>query len=157
MTDALAAAFGPGGKVYQKNRDADATGAAASGMGSTSASGSHTPIGGSHSQRGHMRQAGAMTIHEAKPPKRTESGKGKEREKIWDLPKSKEVKRLEGIIARLKDAQAGEGKVKADDTVPPCFCQGKLQRLSIGTTRGLTLQPGITHCRRTPPTAHTAA
>lgn len=133
MTDALAAAFGPGGKVYQKNRDADAAGAAAvNGMGSASASGSHTPMGGSHSQRGHMRQAGAIAIHEAKPAKRTESGKGKEREKIWDLPKSKEVKRLESIIAKLKEVQAGEGKVKADDTVPPCFCHGEWHCTPIG-------------------------
>ena len=63
-----------------------------------------------------------MTIHEAKS--QTSSSKGKEREKIWDVPKSKEVKRLEGIIGDLKKLQAGEGKIKVDEGVPPCFCQG---------------------------------
>jgi hypothetical protein len=54
-------------------------------------------------------------------------GKGKsEAEKIWDRPKSKEVKRLEGIVDRLKELQAGEGKVVRRETdMPDCFCQGQ--------------------------------
>lgn len=102
------------------------------GSGSSAASpfGSHTDLSGmsrggsaSGSGRGVPRAAGAITIIEKK-------GKGKEKakpekagDKIWDLPKSKEVQRLEGIVEGLRAVQDG-GKGPAVDT-PPCFCQGE--------------------------------
>jgi hypothetical protein len=49
----------------------------------------------------------------------------KKGDRIWDLPKSEETKRLEGIMRDLREVQAGEGKVKVDGKVPPCFCQGE--------------------------------
>lgn len=79
---------------------------------------------------GPARVGGAVTITQA----RTHSGKGKDRaldkeekkgDRIWDLPKSEETKRLEGIMRDLREVQAGEGKVKVDGKVPPCFCQGE--------------------------------
>lgn len=70
-----------------------------------------------------MRSAGALTIVEKKA-----KGKEKQRaedkgDKIWDLPKSKEVMRLEGIVNALREVQGG-GKGPMVDT-PPCFCQGE--------------------------------
>lgn len=95
--------------------------------------GSHTDLnsmsrGGSASGsgRGQMRSAGAITIIEKKGK---DKGKGKAVEKagdkIWDLPKSKEVLRLEGIVDALKQVQDG-GKGPHVDT-PPCFCQGECE------------------------------
>jgi hypothetical protein len=42
-------------------------------------------------------------------------------DKIWDVPKSKEVLRLEGVVAALRGVQGG-GKAVVSDK--PCFCQG---------------------------------
>lgn len=101
------------------------------GSGAASPFGSHSDLqsmsrggsaSGSGSGRGHLRAAGAVTIIEKK-------GKGKEKaaeksgDKIWDLPKSAEVLRLEGIVDALRAVQDG-GKGPAVDT-PPCFCQGE--------------------------------
>jgi hypothetical protein len=53
------------------------------------------------------------------------SGRGKAREeKIWDAPKSKEVKRLEGLVEDLKTLQGG-GKVPRKESEVECFCQGE--------------------------------
>lgn len=114
---ALNAAFGPNGHVYQKRRDDELFpsrgGSGAGAHRSTPGSGAHTPA----------RRGGAVTITE-----KASKSKGKERappqeEKIWDLPKSDEVKRLEGVIASLRALQVGDGKPPAVDTLP-CFCQG---------------------------------
>jgi len=73
------------------------------------------------------RQAGAVTFTEAKP-KRVEAstnGKGKQAEKIWDMPRSREVRRLEGIIGDLRGLQNSEGKVTRDEGKEDCFCQGE--------------------------------
>jgi hypothetical protein len=51
-------------------------------------------------------------------------GKGKQVEKIWDVPKSREVKRLEGVIGDLRGLQNSEGKVNIDPGKQDCFCQG---------------------------------
>jgi hypothetical protein len=117
---ALNAAFGPGGKVYQKQHDSldvfpPSRGGSGSGLHrSQPASGAQTP-----------RRGGAITITEVKKPAPASKGKAKESEdKIWDLPKSKEVKGLEKIIADLRGVQAGEGKVVGGEEKPPCFCQG---------------------------------
>ncbi len=77
-----------------------------------------------------------VQVQEAKGKSRIDTGglgdgwkvKGKDKEKIWDLPKSKAVKRLEGVICDLRGLQAGEGKVSSDKEkiVPDCFCQGGL-------------------------------
>lgn len=134
--------------MYQKNRDADGfdgfgggksgdisrttsgTGnnrtlgaGVISGNASAGGSGTHTP----HSQP--VRRGGAVTITEAKPRQQSNgeraSQKGKQREeKIWDLPKSKTVKRLEKLVEDLKTLQAG-GKVPRKDTEVECFCQGE--------------------------------
>ena len=56
-----------------------------------------------------------------------ECGWGKDKEEIWDVPKSREVKRLEEIVADLRELQQGDGKVRAEEkVVPDCFCQGAL-------------------------------
>lgn len=127
--------------MYQKNRDADewsgvgaasasagmvvGVGAGANASASGSGSGTHTPA---------QRRAGAVTITEAKPRVQggagavagdRGSGRGKAREeKIWDAPKSKEVKRLEGLVEDLKTLQGG-GKVVRKESEVECFCQGE--------------------------------
>lgn len=115
----LSAKFGPGGKVHQKDIPTP----------SASGSGSRTPVYGG-------RQAGAVTYNIAEPklkPKRVDqsapgsvggNGKGKQVDKIWDAHKSREVRRLEGIVADLKGLQNSEGKVRVDDEAKECFCQG---------------------------------
>ena len=118
VSDAFA--FGPSGTVYNKNAQADAGS-------SRGGSGSNTP-----QFRQQARSGGALTIHEAKTK---DKGKGRaasaggsagaKADKIWDVPKSREVKRLEGLKGKLKMVQDGE-KVKRDDEVPDCFCQGAL-------------------------------
>ena len=130
IQDALHSAFGPGGKVYQKNRDADDMGGW--GRSASPGSGSHTPnVQGSMSQPAPVmaRAGGAVTMQEQDGKGRsridqTGKAKGKEEEKIWDLPKSKEMKWLEGITVDLKALQAGETKVKMDGQLLDCFCQG---------------------------------
>ena len=96
---------------------------------------------GSGHPRQPVRSGGALTIHEAKkiPPRNeggitfggmnnnngtSRSGKGKEKEKIWDVPKSKEVKRLEGIIEDLEGLRIGEEKQIRSSEDVECFCQG---------------------------------
>jgi hypothetical protein len=85
-----------------------------------------------------------VTFNEAKPkrvePPTSSSGKGKGVDKIWDMPRSKEVRRLEGIIGDLKGLQNSEGKTRKDDSHQDCFCQGtfrsshdELLRLTIST------------------------
>jgi hypothetical protein len=114
--------------VYLKNREADDSNPTPS-----SRSGSNTP----HSRAEVPRSAGAVTYTEAKLKPRLDSRNGSgsgsgnretERgggEKIWDLPKSKEVKRLEDTIEKLRVVQ-GEGKVaKEEQLIPDCFCQGE--------------------------------
>lgn len=77
-----------------------------------------------------------MTVHEVKA-QRVDSGGGgsgggkKGKEKIWDVPKSKEVKKLEGIMEDLRGLQAGEGKVMMEKEVPDCFCQGPLLNVYV--------------------------
>ena len=81
------------------------------------------------------RQGGSLVIHEAKPKNkskaggsgsgsgaggRADPGKG---DRIWDIPKSKEVKRLETLVERLGAVRDGK-KVKRGDEIPDCFCQG---------------------------------
>ncbi|OCF38491.1 hypothetical protein I317_07733 [Kwoniella heveanensis CBS 569] len=179
IPDALNAAFGPGGKVYQKNRDVDiswgrstSSGPASRGGGGGSApgSGSHTPLRQTSSQQPKLRQAGAVSVQvqEPKPVRidnlhpssaiasasaipqyggstsssnsgsRTNSGKGKQRgsgeDKIWDQPKSREVKKLESIKEKLRMVKEGEGqgKVNLDEGVK-CFCQARIHTLSSYT------------------------
>lgn len=151
IPEALNAAFGSGGKIYQKNRDADDSNW--SRRVTPTGSGHHTPGGvgmgqtNSGSGSGHPRQpvrsGGALVIQEAKKaPPRVEGevtfggmsgdgssssarkGKGKETEKIWDVPKSKEVKLLEGIIKDLEKLQAGDEKLIRGSEALECFCQG---------------------------------
>ncbi|KAK4687721.1 hypothetical protein P7C73_g2379, partial [Tremellales sp. Uapishka_1] len=114
-TEALNSAFGPGGKIYQKNRDADGWG------GSPSGSGSQTPGIQFRTPLPVSRPGGAMTI---KTKAETKSQKQKEQEKIWDIPKSKEVKRLESLIEDLEKMKIGEGKTASEEAVFECFCQG---------------------------------
>ncbi|ORY33732.1 hypothetical protein BCR39DRAFT_518914 [Naematelia encephala] len=139
IDSALSAAFGPGGQIYQKNRDADDNSGWGSRSHSQNASGSRTPA----------RQAGALSIHD-KAKARVDidgggkeiaigKGKGKDKEKIWDLPKSIATKRLERIQERLKEVQAGEGKLSNDDTSVECFCQARVHTLSPYT-------PQCPHC-----------
>jgi hypothetical protein len=115
--DDLNARFGQGGKIYQKNMEADDA-SWVNPIGSRGGSGSNTP----------GRPAGAVTFNEAKPkrvePPASSSGKGKGVDKIWDMPRSKEVRRLEGIIGDLKGLQNSEGKTRKDDDHQDCFCQG---------------------------------
>ena len=116
------------GSVYLKNREADDSNPTPSGSASASRSGSNTP----HSRAEVPRSAGAVTYTEAKSkPRESRNGSGSgsgERgggEKIWDLPKSKEVKRLEDTIEKLRVVQ-GEGKAaKEEQLIPDCFCQGE--------------------------------
>ena len=119
--DDLNARFGTGGKLYQKNRDADDTSSwAPARPASGSGSGVNTP----------GRPAGAVTFSEAKPKRIDHSsnnggGKGKQAEKIWDMPKSPAVRKLEGIIGDLRGLQNSEGKGRKDDDHQDCFCQGE--------------------------------
>lgn len=104
-----------------KNRDADDISfqIGRSSQAAASRSGSNTPIP-------RQRQGGAISVNIVEKPKAaagvaTGKGKGKV-EKIWDVPKSKEVKKIEAIIASLRSIQengpkSGEGY--------NCFCQGK--------------------------------
>ncbi|WVQ78010.1 hypothetical protein IAT38_000091 [Cryptococcus sp. DSM 104549] len=132
-TDALSAAFGPGGKVYQKNRDADdasaqwSFGGRSPSMSGTSRSGAGG--GGSGASTPSLRQGGA--VHMNVVPARLESGgggkgKGKaQAEKIWDVPKSKEVKRIEGLVSSLRQVQNRGGKA-LDGEGPGCFCHSRI-------------------------------
>ncbi|KIR58663.1 hypothetical protein I314_05502 [Cryptococcus bacillisporus CA1873] len=125
-TKEFEAAFGPGGKIYMKNRDADdiSLQIGRSSQAGASRSGSNTPIP-------RQRQGGAISVNIVEKPKAaagvaTGKGKGKV-EKIWDVPKSKEVKKIEAIIASLRSIQesgpkSGEGY--------NCFCQARLHTLS---------------------------
>ena len=147
-TDALHDAFGPSGKVYQKNRDADEAswtttrgGSAGGKPRSGQNSGTHTP---SH-QVPRQRLGGAVSIiekvssasrHDTASPSSagagsTSKGKGKSKasEKIWDKEKSREVKRLESILGDLRTLQEGEGRVQLDPSRQDCFCQGRLYPL----------------------------
>lgn len=110
--------------MYQKHQDNDLfPGRGGSGKGAHRA----TPGSGAHTPRSGL-VGSAITIHEAKPkPAPKDKGKAKE-DKIWDLPKSKAVLRLEGQIANLKGMQAGMGKVALSDDYVPCFCQGGCRR-----------------------------
>ncbi|OCF55317.1 hypothetical protein L486_07432 [Kwoniella mangroviensis CBS 10435] len=178
IPEALEAAFGPGGKVYQK-KDLDESGFGGWGKstggtpksGGGGGSGTQTPSG-SQSQNQRVRQAGAINIQIQEPKaqqfqprldvpssigaasgsgsaagSRTSSSKGKNRageEKIWDKPKSKAVKRLEGIVDKLRIIKEsnGEGKIKDDKSIS-CFCQARVHPLSpytpICQSCGLTL------------------
>ncbi|KAK8869890.1 hypothetical protein IAR55_000458 [Kwoniella newhampshirensis] len=188
IPEALNAAFGPGGKIYQKNRDyiEDSWGGRAGGRSTSSGgisrggagSGTVTPSHShSHSHGGipRQRQAGAVTVQVqnrtaaridgsgSSTPlgtmgSRTPSGKGKGRgggtgvtEKIWDRPKSKEVKRLEGMIEDLRKVKDGDGKVRASggDQVYECFCQARVHELSTYTP--LCQSCGLTICSLHPP------
>ncbi|KAL1405520.1 hypothetical protein Q8F55_009157 [Vanrija albida] len=147
VADALEAAFGPGGKVYQKHQDNDLfPGRGGSGKGahrSTPGSGAHTPRAGL--------VGSAITIHEAKS-KPAPKGKGKDKEeKIWDLPKSKAVLRLEGQIANLKGLQAGMGKVALSDDYVPCFCQARVHPIAPYTPQCGAC--GLILCKLQPPHA----
>nr|XP_018263938.1 uncharacterized protein I303_03814 [Kwoniella dejecticola CBS 10117]OBR86096.1 hypothetical protein I303_03814 [Kwoniella dejecticola CBS 10117] len=138
IPEVLEAAFGPGGKVYQKNRDLDveigwggrasSSSAAAAGAVGT---GTATPTSGSGSRLG--LDAPSM------PSSRTNSGKGKKRddasasEKIWDKPKSPEIKRLENVLDNLRILREGEGKIKSPEQVIECFCQARVHPLSTYT------------------------
>ncbi|BEI83531.1 hypothetical protein CcaverHIS002_0401350 [Cutaneotrichosporon cavernicola] len=143
LPEELESAFGAGGKVYQKNRDDNlfpSRGNSARGGTRTAGSGAHTP----------HRVGGAVTIMESTKPAK-EKGKAKE-EKVWDLPKSEETKRLEGIVEGLRQMQAGMGKGAPVNT-PPCFCQARLHDLSRYTPQcaacGLilcSLQPAHAPC-----------
>ena len=75
-----------------------------------------------------------MVIHEAKAKRGKASGsttpnggrngdQGKG-DRIWDVPKSKEVRRLEKLLEMLGAVRDG-GKVKRADEIPDCFCQGE--------------------------------
>lgn len=71
------------------------------------------------------RPGGALSIHEK--PRSESKGKGKatnKGDKIWDVPKSKEVKRLEELKDRLTVVQDG-GKISRDEKMFDCFCQGE--------------------------------
>lgn len=75
-----------------------------------------------------------MTIVEARPDKGKGKAKSKSsgdgpgfvgnRDKIWDLPKSKEVIRLEGVKDKLSSIQDG-GKFARENDASDCFCQGE--------------------------------
>lgn len=130
--DALANAFGSGGRVYQKHQDDlfPSRGGSASGVArSTPGSGAHTPAP--------LRRGGAITVVESKAKAAVSKDKGKSKEdKIWDLPKSEETKRLEGIVSALRAVQSGEGKAAVPDK-PPCFCQGVLARFMVAISPNL--------------------
>ncbi|WVW83207.1 hypothetical protein I302_105225 [Kwoniella bestiolae CBS 10118] len=161
IPEALEAAFGPGGKVYQK-KDLAEDGLGGWGKSSTprsgGGSGSHTPANVGGGPGGRVRQAGAVNIQiqEPKPRldvpsssgSRTSSSKGKSRdaeEKIWDKPKSREVKRLESIVDKLRVIKEsnGEGKVREDNAIS-CFCQARVHPLSPYTP--LCQSCGLTLC-----------
>lgn len=83
-----------------------------------SRSGFNTPLS-------RQRQGGAISVNIMERPKSSggvASGKGKGKvEKIWDVPKSKEVKKIEAIIASLRSIQ-GSGPKPGEGY--NCFCQG---------------------------------
>ncbi|WVQ98644.1 hypothetical protein IAU59_005775 [Kwoniella sp. CBS 9459] len=184
IPDALNAAFGPGGKVYQKNRDVDiswgrpaatssgsgpASRGGGGGCGSAPGSGSQTPLlQSTTSQTPRLRQAGAVsvqvqeprpvridTLHPSSPfpqygtsiggtgsgsasGSRTNSSKGKQRgddkDKIWDQPKSREVKKLEALKEKLRMVKEGEGQAKVNlEEGVKCFCQARVHTLSSYT------------------------
>lgn len=116
LPEELESAFGAGGKVYQKHRDEGLFPS----RGNSARGGSRTPGSGAHTPH---RVGGAVTIMESTKPAK-EKGKAKE-DKILDLPKSEETKRLEGIVEDLRQMQAGMGKGAPVNTTP-CFCQGEL-------------------------------
>ena len=136
IPDALNAAFGPEGRVHQKNREADltASGGKSWPRSTPPGSGSQTPI----TSQGHnrpVRAVGAVTVQIQEPKGKAPRidhqqpgmalSKGKDKEKIWDVPRSKAMKRLEGMMTNLRVLQAGEGKMKAEEKmIPDCFCQG---------------------------------
>ncbi|WVQ70186.1 uncharacterized protein L199_008411 [Kwoniella botswanensis] len=145
IPEALEAAFGSGGKVYQK-RDLDE-----SGFGGWGKSTGGTPKSGGGEPKAQQSQARldapSSSASGSAAGSRTNSSKGKSRageEKIWDKPKSKTVKRLEGIVDKLRIIKEsnGEGKIK-DDKAINCFCQARVHPLSpytpICQSCGLTL------------------
>ena len=114
----MAEAFGHGGRVYSKR--------AGGASGSSTPSTSHTPF------RQAGRPGGAFSIVEGKSRASREGmnrvdgkgkGKGGEGGKVWDLPRSAEVERLEGLRDKLRIVQDG-GKVGREDGGVDCFCQG---------------------------------
>ncbi|WRT67043.1 uncharacterized protein IL334_004009 [Kwoniella shivajii] len=180
IPEALEAAFGPGGKVYQKKRESDLldsgwgkpssssshghshghgisrTGSGlGSGSNSAAPSGTTTPSGINTHGHGQtpvqrVRHAGAVNIQTYKPKprldtppigtttidSRSNSSKGKNRssaEKIWDTPKSKQVKKLENVKEKLRILKEGEGKIHQDDNTLKCFCQARVHPLSTYT------------------------
>lgn len=130
--------------MYQKSREdmiwSGASGGASGGSGGSSkphaggsgsgpGSGSNTPFGG--------RQAGAVTFNVNEPRQKRVGKSNGGGEKIWDVQKSREVRRLEGIIGDLRGLQNSEGKVRVDDDNEPCFCQGQSPILeSDGCVKG---------------------
>jgi hypothetical protein len=114
------------------------------------------PRGGSHAPQFRQpgRQAGALSIQQAKP-RADSKGKGKGKanqdgkgDKIWDLPKSREIKRLEGLKDKLTSLQNGE-KVKREDRDLDCFCQGASGSPAHRSREGddADEQLGSTRCR----------
>ncbi|WWC90122.1 uncharacterized protein L201_005055 [Kwoniella dendrophila CBS 6074] len=81
---------------------------------------------------------------------RTNSSKGKQREdnsskgkeKIWDVPKSKQVKKLEKIKENLRIVKEGDGKLKEQGL--NCFCQARVHPLSTYTP--ICQSCGLTIC-----------
>ena len=123
-------AFGQSGKGYQKNIDADQD-MFGRYTPSPSGSGANTP---DHSRRRHpqihqdARPGGFLTVHQVaavhKQHDDREKGKGKEN-KIWDLPRSKDVRKLDVIREKLLEVQASMGKLEITRSIHDCFCQGE--------------------------------
>lgn len=117
-----------------KNRNADDTSfqIGRSSQPGGSRSGSNTPLS-------RQRQGGAISVSIVEKPKSSAgvgSGKGKGKvEKIWDVPKSKEVKKIEAIIASLRSIQESGPKPGEGYN---CFCQGKCGSLWLSGQAVLT-------------------
>ncbi|ORX39792.1 hypothetical protein BD324DRAFT_234906 [Kockovaella imperatae] len=149
LRENLENAFGPHAKMYMKNQAADQD---LFGRYSSSGSGSSTPHQRHHVQAHEgARAGGRLTVHHVPPKSSEASGSGSgsgsgtggtgfadfgkkegSEDRIWDMPRSKDVKRLEEIREKLLAVQEGNGKVQAKP-YPECFCQARNHPLSSYT------------------------
>ncbi|WVO12802.1 hypothetical protein L204_100410 [Cryptococcus depauperatus] len=132
-------AFGPAGKVYKKNQEADDVSDQIGRSSSRQGSSATRPGSGSSTPVPRQRQAGSVSINviEAKSRVTTEvKGKGKKAERVWDVPKSRQVQKIEGVIESLKTVQNEGPKPEQGNN---CFCQARIHGLNQYT-------PLCNHC-----------
>ncbi|RXK38322.1 hypothetical protein M231_04364 [Tremella mesenterica] len=124
--DLINNAFGPGGKIYQKNRDADDSSR------HIQPSVPRQKIGGLSIVEKAQKSSQAHENHRDVQGSGSGKGKGKasgKGDKIWDKEKSEVVVKLENVLRNLERMQLGQGALEEEGHLD-CFCQAQIHPLS---------------------------